>query len=312
MPRNIARIAARLARRAAGDASEVQSSRYVPLRRRRVVSIALIGVAHALGCILLTRPMNDFTRVDASGASSRVTLGVLFIANVVTYVRVCGSDPGYVSRPSQEVAGKEDADDADEANQFVEGGTQTCDKCEGAPVPLRAKHCRVCGRCVRKFDHHCFWVGTCVGERNHGRFWWFLCTQTGVCAYATWIAMTGFVGATTYHRTWGEVYAANAASLYAFCFVSTMGLFVGFLFVFHSYLLISGQTTWEVSAETRVPYLRNLPRGCKPFDEGCEKNVKAACFPDELPRRWRAQSLEAMEARENRQSIWQNDRYSCF
>ena len=311
MPRNIARIAARLARRAAGDASDEHSSRYVPLRRRRVVSLALIGVAHALGCILLTRPVNDFT---ARVASVRVTLGWLFIANAVTYARVCGSDPGYVSRSGAEGAGKDDdVDDADEANRIVEDGARTtCDKCKGAPVPLRAKHCRVCGNCVRKFDHHCFWVGTCVGERNHGRFWWFLCTQTSVCAYATWIAMTGFVGATTYHRTWGEVYAANAASLYAFCFVSTMGFFVGFLFVFHSYLLMSGQTTWEVSAETRVPYLQNLPRGCKPFDEGCEKNVKAACFPGELPRRWRAQSLEAMEARENRQTIWQNERYSCF
>lgn len=44
--------------------------------------------------------------------------------------------------------------------------------------PLRAHHCRSCGRCVATFDHHCLLLGTCVGERNHARFWWFLLLQS--------------------------------------------------------------------------------------------------------------------------------------
>ena len=299
MPLELARLAGTIARRTAGDASDSSRARLTSPERRRAVSIALMISFHLVGLVALCAPENDLTR-DGGANGSAKTLALLFALDVVAYARVLGSDPGYVD--ARELDVEEDGD----------GERRACEKCGGARVPLRAKHCHVCGKCVRKFDHHCFWVGTCVGERNHGRFWWFLCAQTAVCAHASWIAVTGIVGATVNHATWRDVFEENASSVVACAYVHAMTTFVGFLFVFHSYLLMNGQTTWEVSVERRVPYLRDLPRGSKPFDEGVVVNVRTACAPSANPKRWRIPSVAAMEARANEQTIFQNDRYSCF
>ena len=49
-----------------------------------------------------------------------------------------------------------------------------CDICGIKRLPFRARHCKDCGKCVRKFDHHCFWIGGCVGELNHRKFYGFI------------------------------------------------------------------------------------------------------------------------------------------
>jgi hypothetical protein len=43
--------------------------------------------------------------------------------------------------------------------------------------PLRAKHCKECGKCVALHDHHCPWLGICVGEKNRFYFYWYLVVQ---------------------------------------------------------------------------------------------------------------------------------------
>lgn len=45
-----------------------------------------------------------------------------------------------------------------EANDFYEE-IRFCLLCHNEQ-PIRAKHCKVCGRCVAMYDHHCPWLGT--------------------------------------------------------------------------------------------------------------------------------------------------------
>ena len=34
----------------------------------------------------------------------------------------------------------------------------------------KVKHCHVCKKCIKGFDHHCNWIDNCVGENNKIRF----------------------------------------------------------------------------------------------------------------------------------------------
>lgn len=60
-----------------------------------------------------------------------------------------------------------------------------CEKC-GQMKPARAHHCRVCNRCVMRYDHHCPFVMNCIGEKNYPYFFKF-------CMYATLSALISLV-----------------------------------------------------------------------------------------------------------------------
>ncbi|KAJ9468950.1 putative protein S-acyltransferase 17 [Diplonema papillatum] len=52
--------------------------------------------------------------------------------------------------------------------------------------PARSKHCKLCDRCVRKFDHHCGWLDNDVGEDNYVHFLHFLLSHLVLCGYGAW------------------------------------------------------------------------------------------------------------------------------
>lgn len=58
-----------------------------------------------------------------------------------------------------------------------------CFKCHQYKPP-RCHHCRICRRCVLRYDHHCPWIGNCVGHGNVAYFNRFLIFTPVALMYA--------------------------------------------------------------------------------------------------------------------------------
>lgn len=182
---------------------------------------------------------------------------------------------------------------------------QYCKHCE-AWQGLRTKHCHDCGRCVKKFDHHCFWVGTCVGEKNHARFVWYLAAQTALIVWAFHVSNSGW----KYMETFHELFEYNAGpvcmSITLFIFI----MFVGSLLGFHLYLIVTNQTTWEVSSRDKISYLRGVPNNVYAFSHGPVRDTKEFCCAPPPPR-YTLRSFEWMREWSRTETIWENKYYVC-
>lgn len=157
-------------------------------------------------------------------------------------------------------------------------GGQYCRVCRHMR-PMRAKHCFTCGHCVRRFDHHCPWLGNCVGERNHRFFWFFLVVETALTAWGVAIAWSGI------SLKSGEWFQANLLIFLSLLATFLCTIIVGLLFLYHSYLMLTGQSTWEQASRYRIHYLKDLPDFSNPFNEGCICNVLRFMF-QARPRDW--------------------------
>lgn len=49
--------------------------------------------------------------------------------------------------------------------------------------------------------------------------------------------------------------------------------FTGYLFLYHSILILTAQTTWEQMRRPYISYLKHLPVGYNPFSKGAIKNI---------------------------------------
>mmetsp|Transcript_34578 Transcript_34578/g.47917 ORF Transcript_34578/g.47917 Transcript_34578/m.47917 type:complete len:533 (-) Transcript_34578:223-1821(-) len=206
-----------------------------------------------------------------------------------------------------------DADESYEAScplntdfQESERWGRGCPHCQSWQ-PVRAKHCHECQRCVRRFDHHCFWVGTCIGQKNHVRFWWYLCSQTLLVLWSLHLGNSAYKSADT-PQLWIQ---ANLIALVTSLVLLIVVLFVGTLWIFHTYLAVTNQTTWELTRNHKISYLSNVPENVAPFSRGILTNLKEFCLgeiasPYVLPTK---ADLCMISIRE---TIWENRYYSCF
>ncbi|KAL4379267.1 hypothetical protein GQ457_02G013300 [Hibiscus cannabinus] len=146
----------------------------------------------------------------------------------------------------------------------------TCSYCN-VEQPPRAKHCHDCDKCVLQFDHHCVWLGTCVGRDNHCKFWWYICEETALCLW-TGILYIMFLKSNISRAWWKD-----GIMIILLVVLSISILFLLLLLLFHSYLVLTNQTTYELVRRRRIPYLRRIPERVFPFSKGVCRNLSDFC-----------------------------------
>ncbi|KAG8697975.1 palmitoyltransferase akr1, partial [Ceratobasidium sp. 395] len=105
------------------------------------------------------------------------------------FFRAITLDPGTCPRPGSEGEMKSIVERL--ASEGKLNGQTFCISCL-ARKPLRSKHCRVCDRCVARFDHHCPWVWNCVGVHNHRQFIIFVSTLVSGILWFNYLAWQYF------------------------------------------------------------------------------------------------------------------------
>ncbi|XP_036769604.1 palmitoyltransferase ZDHHC12 isoform X6 [Manis pentadactyla] len=109
---------------------------------------------------------------------------LLVLGSLLLYLAVSLMDPGYVNIQPQ---AQEEAKEEQTAMVPQVIPLRRCGYCL-LLQPLRARHCRECRRCVRRYDHHCPWMENCVGERNHPLFVAYLAVQLVVLLWGLYLA----------------------------------------------------------------------------------------------------------------------------
>lgn len=152
----------------------------------------------------------------------------------------------------------------------IEISLRYCTQCL-IDMPLRARHCRMCQKCVSTYDHHCPWLGNCIGERNRKHFYLYLWLQQIQLIFILILAIKGMNSTIESHSKYGLV-CVILDSIFQF--------FVLYLIIFHTYLAASNTTTWECLSWDKISYLKLWPRKFgSPFNIGLNKNLRLYfCF----------------------------------
>lgn len=160
----------------------------------------------------------------------------------------------------------------DTKEEILEVETRYCTICI-IEQPIRAKHCRECGKCVALHDHHCPWLGICIGEKNRFYFWWYLFFECILLWSSNLIIILSLT-----HGTGWEWVLENLARVLVMIVISFFIIMVSLLLGYHTYLMLTNQTTWENISWEKISYLKDSPRKYgSPFSKGVFSNLWFYC-----------------------------------
>ncbi|TFK08340.1 mitochondrial ornithine transporter 1 [Platysternon megacephalum] len=191
---------------------------------------------------------------------------LLVLCSVLLYFVVSLMDPGFVESDEEEKVGMNEEQRVMMPQFPSNVWLRRCGYCM-LKQPMRAKHCQLCRRCVRRYDHHCPWIENCVGERNHPLFIVYLAVQLVVLLWSFHVAWSGLY----FEQSW-EWLQHNIFLLLSFLVIAIFTIVVLLLLVSHLYLVSCNTTTWEFTSHHCISYLRHCESE-NPFDQGVILNL---------------------------------------
>ena len=118
-------------------------------------------------------------------------LSQIFIYVIYTLIFIClytfyicsKSNPGIITKKNINLLKKKYPYDF----LFIQQ-KEKCEKCNFDKIN-RSKHCKICNKCIEKFDHHCIWINNCVGANNLKYFLLFLYLHSVLTCYMSCLAL---------------------------------------------------------------------------------------------------------------------------
>ncbi|TFK36733.1 DHHC palmitoyltransferase-domain-containing protein [Crucibulum laeve] len=265
------------------------------------VGLAVILISTGVVCFF------DVIARDLSYPLISIPICILIATNLLAhYFYVCTVRPGFIDAPPAEAGksilwAKGHADRGKGKGRIrrltalggssgVEWSTELritpasltqCRRC-GLQRPERTHHCKICNRCVLKYDHHCpvslliLWINQCVGlhnERHFVLFMVYLVLATFCFSILGYPHLMDSLG--LYYKPW--VYnVPEIAFALTYVLAVVLCLAVGIMLLYHLYSISNGETAVEAQDHTeyRDRAKRRQEEFVNSYDLGRMKNLQ--------------------------------------